>query len=72
MRDNWILDVLADLGDFAQVNHLEALACAIGHARDVAMVELSGERILVAGRGDLSAGSLGAHTRSLPDRPGPR
>jgi hypothetical protein len=71
MRDDWILDVLADLGDFARINHLEALAFALGKARDVARVELSAERIMRAGGGDLGAGSLGAHTRNLPDRPGP-
>ncbi len=71
MQDNWILDVLADLGDFARANHLEALASALQRASDVAVVELSRESVLLLGGGDHGAGSLGAHRREFPERPGP-
>jgi hypothetical protein len=36
----------------------------------VAMVELSGESVLLGG-GDHGAGSVGAHRREFPERPGP-
>jgi hypothetical protein len=71
MQDNWILDVLADLCDFARANHLEALASALERTSEVAMVELSAESVLLLGGGDQSAGSLGAHRREFPERPGP-
>jgi hypothetical protein len=58
--------VLADLGEFARVNHLEALARELLRARHVAMAELSAERV-VAG-GDRRAGSHGAHTGDYPER----
>ncbi len=69
MQDDWILDVLADLADFARTNHLEALAFALDRARSVALVELSAENVFVAGAH--GAGSRGAHSRKLPERPGP-
>jgi hypothetical protein len=71
MQDNWILDVLADLGDFARANHLEALTSALERASEVATVELSGESVLLPGGGGQGAGSLGAHRREFPERPGP-
>ena len=71
MRDDWILDVLADLGEFARVNHLEALACELVRARQVAMVELSVERVVIAGGGDQRAGSHAAHIGDHSERQGP-
>jgi hypothetical protein len=37
----------------------------------VAVVELSGESVLLLGGGDQGAGSLGARRREFPERPGP-
>jgi hypothetical protein len=37
----------------------------------VAVVELSRESVLLLGGGDHGAGSLGAHRREFPERPGP-
>ena len=71
MRDDWILDVLADLGEFARANRLEALACELLRARQVAMVELSLGDVVIAGGGDERAGSLGAHTGDHSERQGP-
>jgi hypothetical protein len=71
MQDNWILDVLADLGAFARANHLEALASALDRASEAAMVELSCESVLLLGRGNSGAGSPGARCREFPERPGP-
>jgi hypothetical protein len=70
MRDDWILDVLADLGEFARVNQLEALARELLRARQVAMIELSAERVLISGGGDQRAGSHGAHTGNHSERQG--
>ena len=71
MRDDWILDVLADLGEFARANHLEALARELLRARQVAMVELSLGDVVIAGGGDRRAGPHGAHTGDHPERQGP-
>jgi hypothetical protein len=71
MRDDWILDVLADLGEFAQANRLEALAHELSRAREVAIIELSLETVAMAGGGDRGAGSVRAHSGNHPERPGP-
>lgn len=71
MRDDWILDVLADLCEFARVNHLEDLARELLRVRQVAMVELSLGDVVIAGGGDQRAGSHGAHTGDHPKRQGP-
>ena len=71
MRDDWILDVLSDLGEFAQANRLEALARELARAREVAVIELSLETLALAGGGDHVAGSLGARSGNHPERPGP-
>jgi hypothetical protein len=71
MRDDWILDVLADLCEFARVNHLDGLATELARARQVAMAELSAGVMLAAGGGDRGAGSLGAHTGNHTERQGP-
>ena len=71
MQDDWILDVLADLGEFAQANRLEALARELARAREVAMIELSLETVAIAGGGDRGAGSVGARSGNYPERPGP-
>ena len=71
MRDDWIIDVLADLCEFARANHLDGLATELKRARQIAMVELSAVDVVVAGGGDRGAGSLGAHTGNHTDRQGP-
>jgi hypothetical protein len=71
MQDDWILDVLADLGEFAQANRLDALARELARAREVAVIELSLETVAMAGGGDRGAGSAGARSGNYPERPGP-
>ena len=70
MQDDWILDVLADLGEFARVNQLEELARELVRARQVAMVELSAGSVVVAGGGGRRAGSCGAHSGNHSERQG--
>lgn len=70
MQDDWILDVLADLGEFARANHLEGLERELERARQVARVELSAGAVLVAGGGGLRAGSCGAHSGNHSERQG--
>jgi hypothetical protein len=41
MRHNWIIDVLADLRSYAEVNNLPDIALAAQQALDVAAAEIS-------------------------------
>ena len=41
MKHEWILDVLADLKNFARANDLPALADHLSDAADLAVVEIS-------------------------------
>jgi hypothetical protein len=41
MADDWVLDVLADLTDFAQRNELPVLAAELERTRDIARAELA-------------------------------
>ena len=70
MQDDWIIDVLDDLAEFARLNRLEELVLELARTRQVALVELSAGAVLAAGGGARSAGSLGAHTGNLSERQG--
>lgn len=41
MRNEWLLDVLTDLHDFARANGLEQLSRQLTNTRDVALIELA-------------------------------
>ncbi len=66
MRKEWIIDVLADLKAFAEVNELEATVAGLDDAMLVAMAELSslearseaGESRLVRARHEQAAGNV--------------
>ena len=55
MRNEWILDVLADLRDFAARNELDALAYQLAQAEVTAIRELTpgGDDAPVLGRRDM-------------------
>jgi hypothetical protein len=69
MQNDWILDVLTDLEDFARANDLEWLAGELHRTREVAEVELSLRGHVFGWGGDQGAGSVGARSGNHPERP---
>lgn len=69
MRNDWIIDVLTDLEDFARANDLERLAEELHRTREIAEVELSLRGHVFGWGGDQGAGSVGARSGDHPERP---
>lgn len=63
MADNWILDVLADLGKFARKNNLTALAAQLDETSEVARAELMAASGTLAGDACRDGRFIGAHIR---------
>ncbi len=68
MRNDWILDVLADLGEFARRNSLAGLADELNRVRNVARIELSGNPGLVSSEGRRHAETAGTGHRDHTER----
>jgi hypothetical protein len=68
--DDWILDVLADLGEFARTNRLDALALELTRVRRFAAAELSSQRIAVSVEGCRNAESARAGVGHVSERQG--
>ncbi len=70
MKNDWILDVLADLKSFAQTNNLPNLAMQLTETADLAAIELtSAETKVRPSHGDeqqvgLHSGALGLSRRA--------
>ncbi len=63
MRNDWILDVLADLGEFAKRNQLDVLETELKRVHKLASDEVSGEISSVSGERCRHAESAGAGHR---------
>lgn len=71
MQNAWMLDVLTDLGDFADQNGLQDLAGELRRVRHIAERELAGQvTALLVGEGRLHAGAAGTVHRAYPGRHG--
>ena len=63
MKYEWILDVLADLNAFAELNGLEALAHQLEDTRRVASTEISARREMAGLVGNGKEAAAGDYTR---------
>lgn len=65
MPNDWIIDVLADLRAFAELNGLEATAAQLEDASLVALAELSSTAPRGRDGGDVMAGGHGRETGTV-------
>ena len=70
MQNDWILDVLADLRDFAKANELGGLAASLDETAFIAATELASHREEARARVWCDARGAGSNTVGLGRHPG--